>query len=80
MKGLEEELRVAVQLFRPRHLVAAMNQARLLENTLEVWGMKGKIDNSKPNQTPIPIQTKPSNQFTHNDISLTTTLEKPTCQ
>lgn len=43
MKGLKEELRAPVQLFKPRPLTHAVNQAKLMENTLEVWGRKGKF-------------------------------------
>lgn len=40
MKGLKEEIQAPVQLFRPRNLTAAMGQARLLENSLEIWSRK----------------------------------------
>lgn len=49
MKGLKEEIRAPVQLFRPRNLTAAMSQARLLENTLEIWSRKGNLDHLWPN-------------------------------
>lgn len=41
-EGFKEELKVLVQLFKPRHLIAAMNQTKLMESTLETWGRKGK--------------------------------------
>ncbi|CAH9079725.1 unnamed protein product [Cuscuta europaea] len=43
LKGLKEELRAPLQLFKPETLTMAINQAKLLENTLEIWGRKEKI-------------------------------------
>lgn len=48
-------------MFSPRHLIVAMNQARLMENTLEVWGKKGEMD---PKTVTSYTNVKPNPSYT----------------
>lgn len=48
MKGLKEEIRAPVQLFRPITLTAAMNQAKMMEGTVNVWGRKYRLGQKAP--------------------------------
>lgn len=43
LKGLKDELRSPVQLFKPVDLTQAMTQAKQMENTLEIWGKRSKF-------------------------------------
>lgn len=47
LRGLKEELRIPVQLFKPTELNQAINTAKMLESTLDIWGRKNKWGNNK---------------------------------
>lgn len=61
LRGLKEELRIPVQLFKPTELNQAINMAKMLESTLDIWGRKNKWGNNK---TPYSGMSKPAGNFT----------------
>lgn len=61
LRGLKEELRVPVQLFKPTELTQAINTAKMLESTLDIWSKKNKIT-SKPSYLSYNKYTGNSNQ------------------
>lgn len=49
LRGLKEELRVPMQLFKPTELTQAINTTKMLESTLDIWRKKNRFRNNKSN-------------------------------